>query len=373
MIEARPEIGSTISIDKADFNTFLTNLQNQGFETIGPRIQQDTLVNSHISNLEDLPFGIGSQQEPGHYHLIKSGKDNYFDFIPGAHSWKQYLFPSRVDLFHLELNNSDWMLTKPETIQPKFAFIGVRACELAAIQIQDGIFIRSDYSDPVYKSRRQNLFILAVNCMHPNDTCFCSSLNSGPRVERGFDLCLTELDNIFLLEIGSELGRTALTHVPFSDASAFLLQTAQKGLDLASKQTRQLDTSDLPELLLHNLDHPHWDEIAERCFSCGNCTQVCPTCFCWDTVDTQDLLGQSTRRERVWDSCFNPGFSYLAGGNTRPTIRSRYRQWLSHKLGTWIEQQGMLGCTGCGRCITWCPPGIDLTEEISVFRKESYA
>ncbi|MCS7010162.1 MAG: 4Fe-4S dicluster domain-containing protein, partial [Anaerolineales bacterium] len=131
-----------------------------------------------------------------------------------------------------------------------------------------------------------------------------------------------------------------------------------------------LDTSDLPKLLLENLEHPHWDEVAKRCLSCANCTQVCPTCFCWDVVDRSHLSGKVAERERVWDSCFNPQYSYVFGGNTRPTIKSRYRQWLTHKLGTWKEQYGVFGCTGCGRCITWCPVGIDLTQEVAALRKE---
>ena len=109
---------------------------------------------------------------------------------------------------------------------------------------------------------------------------------------------------------------------------------------------------------------------SKRCLSCANCTQVCPTCFCWDATDQTDITGKHTRRERLWDSCFNPNYSYVFGGNTRPNIRSRYRQWLTHKLGQWKGQFDVLGCVGCGRCITWCPVGIDLTEEVAAIRKE---
>jgi ferredoxin len=371
MIESRTEIGSTFALSKDAFDQLLKNLHALGYETIGPRQEQGNLVYDRIDSLADLPHGYITEQAPGRYRLVKTNRDRYFDIIPGAHSWKQFLFPSRSELFQLKRDGSDWKTQLPETAQPKYAFIGVRGCEQAAIQIQDNIFIRPDFSDPVYHTRRKNLFILAVNCMAPSETCFCSSLKTGPGTSKGFDLSLTELDDVFLLEIGSELGRSALNGLPVSSASAFLLQSAEKGLERAAQQTRHLDTSNLPGLLLENLNHPHWNEIAKRCLSCGNCTQVCPTCFCWDVVDTNDLSGDLTRREKVWDSCFNPGFSYQAGGNTRPTIHSRYRQWLSHKLGSWVEQNGTLGCVGCGRCISWCPPGIDLTAEIPAFRKGS--
>ena len=371
MSEEKLEIGSTYALPKAEFDNLLARLKEKGFETLGAKVDNETLVYEPISALADLPQGYISEQKAGHFRLKKANHKRYFDYTPGAHSWKQFLFPSRQELFTLRKKGDGWKTELPDEKQPKYAFIGVRGCELSAIQIQDDIFMREDYADPVYSKRRQNLFILAVNCLHPAETCFCTSLKTGPKVSPGFDLSLTELENVFLLEIGSEIGRLVLQGLPVEASSAFLLQVAQKGLERAEKEIqRELDTSDLPELMTKNLTHSHWQEIAERCLSCGNCTQVCPTCFCWDTVDTSDLLGQETKRERVWDSCFNPGYSYYAGGNTRPTISTRYRQWLTHKLGTWKEQYGTLGCVGCGRCIVWCPAGIDLTEEIPLFREE---
>jgi len=198
-------------------------------------------------------------------------------------------------------------------------------------------------------------------------------MGSGPQVQEGFDLCLTELEDVFLVEIGSDLGRTVMSSCSFQPASAFIQKAANNGLARAARQMgRQLDTSDLPGLLTDNLEARHWEVVSKRCLSCGNCTQVCPTCFCWDAVDHTNLTGTETRRERVWDSCYNPYYSYQAGGgNTRPSIKSRYRQWLTHKLGSWVEQFGTFGCVGCGRCITWCPSGIDLTEEIPALRKEA--
>jgi len=369
MPELRIDISSTYALHKADFDRLLTRLHEYGYQTIGPRVDQNSLVYDEIEGLADLPQGYVSEQEAGHFRLTYTGHGRYFDVIPGAHSWKQFLFPPREELFTLR-KNGGWQVKFPQTEQPKYACIGVRGCELAAIQIQDGIFIRDDFTDPIYRSRRTNLFILAVNCMHPAGACFCTSMGTGPKAGEGFDLSLTELEDVFLLEVGSEVGRSVLTGLNITAASAFVLQAANRGMERAARQiSRELDTSDLPALMLENLNHLHWHEVAERCLSCANCTQVCPTCFCWDTVDTSDLLGTTTKRERIWDSCFNPQYSYQAGGNTRPTIHSRYRQWLSHKLGTWEEQFGGLGCVGCGRCIVWCPAGIDLTEEVPAFRK----
>ena len=369
--ERLPEIGSTITIPKAAFNSILSHLKEEGYLPIGPRVKNETLVYEAIDNLEDLPKGYSTEQRPGHFRLFQNRHSRYFDIIPGAHSWKQFLFPPRAELFALRKNENGWETTTQETEAPKYAFIGVRACELAAIQIQDNIFMRSDFTDPIYRARRERVVIISVNCTHPDETCFCTSMGTGPRVKDGFDLNLTELDDVFVLTIGSELARRLLTGVPFEDARGYVLTNVEHRLEHAEqKMRRTLDTQDLPELILEHLDHPYWNEIGKRCLSCANCTQVCPTCFCWDTVDAMSLNGEETRRERVWDSCFNPGYSYQAGGNTRPTIYSRYRQWLSHKLGTWKQQYGTFGCVGCGRCITWCPAEIDLTEEVVALRNE---
>jgi len=368
----QPEIGSTIVIEKVALNAILSRLREKGYETIGPRIKNDTLIYAPIEGMDDLPHGYITEQDAAHFRLTYTGHSRYFDAIPGAQSWKQFLFPPKTEIFALRKANNHWEASTPETKTPTYAFIGVRACELAAIQIQDNIFMRSDFNDPIYRARRERVFILTVDCMYPAGTCFCVSMGTGPRVKAGFDLNLTELEDVFLLTIGSEVARNLLDGIPFELASAFLLGNADQGLERAASQMgRKLDTSNLPNLILNNLDHPHWQEVGARCLSCTNCTQVCPTCFCWDATDEMSLDGKETHRERVWDSCFNPGYSYQAGGNTRPTIRSRYRQWLSHKLGTWKKQYGTLGCVGCGRCITWCPAEIDLTKEIPMLQEEA--
>jgi sulfhydrogenase subunit beta (sulfur reductase) len=369
--ERLPDIGSTITIEKPAFNLLLSRLKEEGYLPIGPRVKNESLVYDEIESLDDLPQGYSTEQQPGHFRLIREKHSRYFDVTPGAHSWKQFLFPSRIQLFELHKNGKAWENTTPQTETPSYAFIGVRACELAAIQIQDTIFMRSDFTDPIYRARRQRVFILAVNCTHPAGSCFCTSMGTGPRTKEMFDLSLTELDDVFVLTIGSQIARRMLTGIPFEDASGYILTNVEHKLNHAEQQMRRkLDTSDLPELILEHLDHSYWNEIGKRCLSCGNCTQVCPTCFCWDTQDEMSLDGKTTIRARVWDSCFNPGYSHQAGGNTRPTIYSRYRQWLSHKLGTWKQQYGTLGCVGCGRCITWCPAEIDITEEIAALRNE---
>jgi ferredoxin len=197
-------------------------------------------------------------------------------------------------------------------------------------------------------------------------------MKTGPECKSGFDIALTELADGFLVEIGTPEGAAILAEVETRPADAKELEQGQGARQQAVDQIqRQLDTDGIRDLLLGNLNHPRWDQVAGRCLSCTNCTMVCPTCFCSSVADVTDLSGEHVERQRKWDSCFNIDFSYIHGGEVRDQIRSRYRQWLTHKLASWIDQFGTSGCVGCGRCITWCPVGIDLTEEVAAIRGET--
>ncbi|HEY5983774.1 MAG TPA: 4Fe-4S dicluster domain-containing protein [Anaerolineales bacterium] len=368
----RTEVGDTIVVKTTGFQLLLDRLAQEGYVVLGPQVKDTTIVYDELSKMEQLPKGYATVQSPGKFRLVADNNGRYFDFIPGAASWKKFLFPPRLNLFTLRKNGKGWQAVEAQQAEKPLAFVGVRSCELAAIQSQDKIFLREDFVDPYYHARRDQVFIVAINCLHPAGTCFCATMGTGPRAETGFDLCLTELDDHMLINVGSALGRDMMMEIPSEPASAFLVGTGDRALQQASAEARcDIDPATCAEEILANLDSPHWDEVSKRCLSCGNCTLACPTCFCWDATDATNLGGTETSRERVWDSCFNPSYSYQAGGNTRPNIRSRYRQWLSHKFGSWKEQFGTLGCVGCGRCITWCPAGIDTRVEVATLQKEA--
>ncbi len=368
--QSLPLTGKQIVIAKKELQCIFESLGAAGYTIVGPTMNQEAIVYEEINQVNDLPIGWSDEQGPGHYRLQQKGDGRYFGFVVGPHSWKKFLYPPRLSLFRAS-QNGDGIKFDTDQQTPQYAFVGARACELAAIARQDRILLEGTLQDPHYKSRRERAFILAVNCTEPGATCFCHSMGTGPTCDSGFDLALTEFVDTLLITVGSELGAEMLADCDLRPAGAFELDQARRLLTEAeTKMGRALETGDLPDLLYDNLDHPRWDETAERCLSCMNCTMVCPTCFCVDVQDVSDLTGQHTERVRLWDSCFNPDFSYVYGGNLRPNIRARYRQWLSHKLGSWHDQFGSSGCVGCGRCITWCPVGIDLTEEIAEIRGE---
>jgi len=297
-----------------------------------------------------------------------------FGYGVGPQSWKKFLHPAGVRLWAAQRENGSFrILNNEEKPQPPRAFLGVRACELAAIAAQDRVLLGDGYRDPIYGARRENVLIVAVECTQSAATCFCASMATGPRVRDGFDLCLTEFadpeNHRFLVEAASERGHELLSELETTPATAADLNQAESALQAAARQqTRSLETDGLKDFLYQNFENPAWDTIASRCLSCANCTLVCPTCFCTTVEDTSDITGNHAERWRRWDSCFTLSFSYIHGGSIRSSGKARYRQWLTHKLAAWNDQFGNAGCTGCGRCIAWCPAAIDITEEVRSMR-----
>ncbi len=357
-------------IAKQELTNLIRQLQAMQYVVLGPQVDGDAIVLGPVEDIQDLPRGVVNTQQPGKYRLGHNAGGNYFEFNVGPQSWKQFLFPPTATIANAKLSDKGWEFSLPNDPQPKFACLGVRACELAALAIQDRVFLGGEYVDPLYKQRRQSLFLIAVNCSVAAETCFCTSMNSGPKCTSGFDLALTELDEGFVIEIGSQAGSNVLQQLESRTATAKQGQQALRMQQRAAEQiTKHMQSAGIRDLLMNNLEHPHWDEVASRCLSCANCTMVCPTCFCSSVKDVADLSGEQVARQREWDSCFNLAFSYTAGGTVRNDRRSRFRQWLTHKLATWHDQFDSSGCVGCGRCITWCPVGIDLTEEVEALRQ----
>lgn len=369
-----------IGFDELD--SLVAALREDGYAVIGPRMRDGAIVYEPLDTAGNLPWGWTDEQDGGRYRLVRGDANFAFAHTVGPQSWKKYLYPPRQTLWKGHREGQRFIVEAPTEPAPRYAFLGVRGCELAAIAIQDRVFgvSRHDgraageqqFTDSGYAARRAAAFIIAVNCGRAGGTCFCDSMGTGPKAEGGYDLALTELPDAtaptFLVEAGTPAGAALLDRLPHRKAEPADLAAAGAAVENARAHMGRTMVANPAPLLARNLEHPRWDAVAARCLSCANCTMVCPTCFCTTVEDTTDLTGSHVERWRRWDSCFTVDFSYIHGGAIRQSGASRYRQWMTHKLSSWWEQFGTSGCTGCGRCITWCPVGIDITEEAQAIR-----
>lgn len=367
---AEPISASAVRIiSPQEINALISKLAEEGYDVIGPKVEDKTIVLSSISGSDDLPIGITDIQDGGKYRIERSKKENvYFDYMVPPHTWKRYLFPPEQVLWQAQCSGKGFTIKENDEKVPRYAFLGVRACDIAAMAIHDKVFDNGDFVDPIYKTRRDGAFIVAVNCMRSGNTCFCASMNTGPAVQEGYDILLTEVitqdRHHFLIQSGSPRGQAIVAKLNTQSASEVDVADANRQIQAAAKAMGRTMSSDAAEILSRNQESAHWEKVAERCLNCANCTLACPTCFCSTVEDTTDLSGHLAERQRKWDSCFTIDFSYIHGGAIRSSGAERYRQWISHKLLHWYNQFGMSGCTGCGRCIICCPVGIDITEEV---------
>jgi ferredoxin len=359
-------------LPKARLDELIARLWEDGYRVLGPTARDGAVTFDEVRRTADLPVGLREEQAPGRYTLKAGAAGEVFGVVNGPGSLKPSFFAAEEPLLEVRRKGKGFAVEELRPAAARLAILGARACDLAALAVQDRIFLHDRFADAHYAARRRDALLIAVNCTRPAATCFCVSMGTGPEATRGYDLALTEIDDVFVAHAASESGRAllqALSLAPCADAER--AEEVKRIADCAGAMQRKLDTSDLPGLLYREVHNPRWNDVAQRCLSCTNCTMVCPTCFCHTVVDVTEIDGNMSRRVRRWDSCFSYDHAQIHGKNFRPEIHDRYRQWLTHKLAAWIDQFGTSGCTGCGRCITWCPVGIDLTEEVAAIRASS--
>ncbi len=364
------------SLDEAGLDRLIRMLTGDGWTVLGPVARDGAIGLESVRGIADLPRGLRDEQEKGRYRLVERGDRALFGFVHGPQSLRKVLLPPEEVLYRVEAVDDGFAIRVPDPGPTRLAVLGARGCDLAALAIQDRVWSAGEHRDARYQARREGLLVIAVQCGEPGGTCFCVSMGTGPRAEAGYDLALTEVleagEPRYFVEIGSDRGADLMERLGAAAARDRDRQAAAAVSARARERMgRRMDTEGLAQLLVQEAESPHWQAVADRCLACTNCTMVCPTCFCNTSEEKPSLTGEVSERVRLWDSCFTSEFSYLHGGSVRSSVKSRYRQWLTHKLSTWHDQFGTSGCVGCGRCITWCPPGIDLTEEVAALRSGS--
>ena len=347
-------------------------LTEQGYQVTGPKVRDGAIVYDEITSTKQLPQGYRDEQSPGSYRLEKTSITNFFAWANGAQALKPVTFSSHEVLWKVERDEKgklSFSEVKPKVV--KRAVLGARACDIAALKMQDKVFLHGEYQDQYYRQRRDALFLIAVNCHFPAATCFCASTGDGPKASDGYDIVLTELASGFIIQAGSDEGQAIVEELGLAEPSdAQYFEAGNLALEAVQQQRRSIDKAAARTALFQQLDNDQWDKIAERCLSCGNCTMVCPTCFCHSENDEANLQGDEVHHTRQWDSCFTQGHSYIHGVTIRKQTSQRYRQWMTHKFSSWYEQFGDSGCVGCGRCMTWCPAEIDVTKELNTISED---
>jgi ferredoxin len=350
----------------------ITLLSEQGYEVLAPRREGVAIRWGPVYALEDLSAGVGAETAPGRYRLHERAGPERFAWGPSPDSAKRWLHVPELRFARAAKDDGTFQILPSDPSSARRAFFGLRPCDVAALQKLDRVLLEDRYVEEEYAARRRDALLIAVNCTVALETCFCSAMECGPRATKGFDLALTERPAAdageggvaYLAEAGSAAGLALVDQLAAPRAEpAFVAECREACRQAAAGQRRRVDWRGAPALLRHQFEHPRWEETARRCLACANCTLICPTCFCVNTIEQTSIDGQLGERRRLWDSCFTQNFSYIHGGSVRTSLKSRYRQWLGHKLAWWQQQFGTPGCTGCGRCIAWCPAGIDITEE----------
>jgi len=355
-------LGSIYSGTFEDLRRLFEEIKRRGYKIIGPKLENSAILLRELSSFDEIPYDCGDEQAPGYYRVIRNGGD----FRNGPDSPKRYLYPPELLLFTIK---PDWSIEHPSHEIPELAFFGIKPCDLAAIKIMDRV--QGSLGDQYYLNLRSKLLIIVENCTNPGGTCFCATMQTGPFASTGFDVAYTRLDGgLVLFQPGSDPGVELLSELNLEPATGEHARKLKEVMKNASEKARAgFALENLPEILESAIESKVYEEISERCFGCANCNMVCPTCFCFDVIDEPELDG-SAKRIRVWDGCHSYSYAQVAGGHFRKSLSARYRHWVLHKFVYWLRQFGSFGCVGCGRCITWCPAGIDIREVVAKVVKE---
>jgi len=353
-------------IEKKRLFPWLEELQKE-FQLIGPVERDGGSAFAKIQSVKDLNLNYG---------LTMLGP-------------QVYLYHPEERICTIQEKGGKFDVQTLDTV-PRQILFGVHSCDLHAITILDRVFLKKGMEDRNYRLWRENTLVIGFHCSHIYPQCFCASMGTGPFFEpkEGYDFLLTDLGDNYLIETlidhpqpaspsrgreempphSREAGRDRALKLlsslnPAQATQEHFDKKSQISRELESQFQKEIDTSHLVEIILRNQYHPIWSRTADsRCLGCTNCIQVCPTCFCYNVKDRISFDLTTCERTRYKNGCLDLHFAEVHEANFRFTRMARLRQFVTHKLATWVEQFGCFGCVGCGRCMTWCPTDIDLTH-----------
>ncbi|HOV22113.1 MAG TPA: 4Fe-4S dicluster domain-containing protein [Candidatus Ratteibacteria bacterium] len=254
--------------------------------------------------------------------------------------------------------------------------IGIASCDLKGLEILDNVFANGEYKDPNYKRRRENLLIISTDCYQPSDTCFCEIVGTNPYPEKNFDINFSMTTDGFIVEIATEKGNEFIgKDNRFFNATVQQIDNRNVLREKTVKRIKEINEvfnlNNFQEKIKGVYETEKWEKINDikNCVSCGSCNFNCPSCVCFFLEDTSEK--ENFEKIKFWDSCLFPGYARMASGATpRPNLHSRYANRLLCKYDYMVSNFNILGCTGCGRCISGCIGKIDKRRVISELVKE---
>ncbi|MBT4835845.1 MAG: 4Fe-4S dicluster domain-containing protein [Methylococcales bacterium] len=356
-------------LPRARLNDLFQSLLDHGYRIMAPVVRDDSILYQQINSADALPHGIIDDRHNGSYQIAQAKTPRCFAWSNPQQSLKSFVF-SPVEILWKSFykdNELVFQAIKAEA-QPTVIF-GVKGCDIAGLQLLDQHFYHKKTPDTHYQQRRDNLILFGINCFRSGSQCFCTNTGDGPNISSPSDCIMSELDEGYIIHHVN----SPLTEIIDTLQLKLATTAQQQQATYESSQAALSQQQKLPEITANSVfeqwSHPVWNDIADTCLGCGNCTTVCPSCFCHQESSDVSIDLTESSQTRSWDSCFTTQHSYLHGFYIRPERSQRYRQWLSHKFSGWQSQFGRIGCTGCGRCATYCPVGIDPTQVLQTLFK----
>lgn len=274
---------------------------------------------------------------------------------------KGFFLPQSEVMFRVE---QGLFTSTAEEVKPQI-ILGLRSCDLQALRVLDGVFLSESQPDPYWAKKRESTTLVVVGCCEPGVDCFCTSVGLSPFESQGADVLLSQVEGFFLVKTLTKKGDLLFECLP--EATNAQIEAGEKiQRKAATKMEIPFRIEGIKDRLVSLFESEVWSGLGQSCLGCGLCTYLCPTCHCFDIVDE----AQRSERVRNWDSCLFHFYSQEASGhNPRPTVKERFRQRIMHKYVYFWERMAMIGCTGCGRCVRFCPVNLDLRHLIRTIQQ----